>query len=283
MDTETAKIETIYIYPIKSCAGIAVESATLNQFGLINDRKWMLIDDRGKMITQRTRPSMVKIQPSFEQGQLILKHPDIASIHVQEDDIIRRKDVNIWADTVAAEQVAPYVSTWLQQALNSPDPVHLVRFDHTQIRRPGQIDRFGHTAKHFADAAPLLICNSDSLIALNALLTKRDIKAVDMRHFRPNIVVSGLKAFEEHAIRSLNLDQLRLELVDHCSRCVMITVDPETGEKRPKGTPFRELAELNAMPGQAKAPAFGVNTVLSSDIGSEHHVIKIGQDATIKR
>lgn len=95
-----------------------------------------------------------------------------------------------------------------------------------------------------------------------------------MRHFRPNIVLQGLPAFAEHDVQTLTLGDNKLKLVDHCQRCVMITVNPDTGENLANALPFRELAALNPMPTNAKAPAFGVNATLLG--GTAPSIIHVG-------
>lgn len=262
-------IEALYIYPIKSCAGLSVERAEFNEFGFVDDRKWMIVNDKGVMLTQRTMPSMARIKPAITASGLTLSHPDMESLTVEKDRLKNQKTVKIWSDMVSAHIADQEISDWLTTTLKSTTTLHLVNFDQEQIRRPAQIDRFGDTAKHFTDAAPLLVCNTASLDALNSHLKTRGVEKVSIEHFRPNIVVSGLAPFEEHQYNCLNFPNdgtnTELRLIDHCSRCAMITVDPHTGIKRKNATPFKELADLNTMPDNPRAPAFGVNACITAN------------------
>jgi uncharacterized protein YcbX len=126
-------------------------------------------------------------------------------------------------------------------------------------------ERFGpNSATHFADAAPYLVANTASLAALNQALQQEGQTPVDERRFRANIWLDGVRAFAEHNLASLRFAQGQIRLVDHCQRCSVITVDPESGAFCPNAKPFKTLARLNAMPHQPKAPAVGVNAVFES-------------------
>lgn len=133
-------------------------------------------------------------------------------------------------------------------------------------RVQSQPQRFGdNTHTYFADAAPFLISNTNSLTALNSALQNKGLNPVDDRRFRANIVISGLPAFAEHQVDYLSHHSgERLVLRDHCERCIMTTIDPDTGIKDPSMEPFRTLATLNPNPNNLKAPTFGVNATWMS-------------------
>lgn len=266
--TQDGHIEALYIYPIKSCAGTLVQSANLSIFGLKDDRQWMLVNDKSVMMTQRLHPRMALIRPELTETGLTLHHPELESIaiHLPHQEI--SCEVKIWNDianaTLLPETQNQAISEWLATALKYNGKMTLVKFNAHTLRSPGQPERFGKTAKHFTDAAPLLITNTASINALNQTLKQNKLEQVDMRSFRPNIVISGPEAFSEHTLTSIKLHNSStvLHLVDHCQRCVMITVNPDTGVKRSNAVPFQTLVALNAMPDNLRAPAFGVNAML---------------------
>lgn len=260
------QIKQLFIYPVKSCAGIQVDSAEALPFGFAGDRRWMIVNEKGQMLTQRKIQKLALIKPILNKGDLQLSHAKAGNIDVEINEDNGYREVSIWKDSVQAKLAKPEVSAWISEALESKEALQLVHYQKSEPRLPGQAERFGDTARHFADAAPFLVANQASLDALNQSLIEQDIDPVDIRHFRPNIVIEGLPAFEEHSLHSLDKEdgETRIRLVDHCQRCVMITVDPDTGELRPKATPFKQLSALNAMPGMPKAPAFGVNCTISS-------------------
>ena len=287
------KIEALYLYPVKSCAGVRVEQAELSHHGLIGDRRWMIVDEKGLMMTQRKLPALALIQPSFEhgdtRGQLQLRYNPTANIHSNiagqdEDadnsctvryDLDQVVHVSIWQDKVPAFKADAHCNQWLNRVLNTQQKLSLVYYNPDQTRHPGEPQRFGDANRHFADAAPYLVCNHASLTALNQQLAKRGEPQVSMLNFRPNIVVGGVDAFSEHGFSHIQISEAGrnntdtlwrtgLYLVDHCQRCAIITIDPQTAQKYPHAVPFKALTALNPMPSNLKAPAFGINAVLKT-------------------
>lgn len=257
-------LNQIFIYPVKSCAGIEIKQSEIGEIGLAFDRQWMIVNQDGQMLTQRKLGAMALIATHINSdGNLILRHPkagEINASHELESQVeSKTQDVSIWKDKVPARMGSPLLSEWLQQALDYKEALSLVSYIPGEAREPSQVERFGQKSLSFSDAAPLLVCNKASLDALNKHLLDLDIPAVDIRHFRPNLVLDGLPAFSEHNAMRLSSDGVEIDLIDHCQRCVMITIDPDTGVARPKATPFKQLSGLNAMPNNPKAPSFGVN------------------------
>ncbi len=256
-------IQQLTIYPVKSCAGIAVDSAKMTPFGLEGDRQWMIVDESGRMLTQRANAKLALIQPSFSDKGLVLSHPNASSIEVKSS--LETTAALVWRDSVSAFMVNQDANDWITEVLGSDKPLRLVKFDSQKIREPGSVERFGETGKHFADAAPYLVANEASLSSLNGLLCEEGKPQVTMRAFRPNIVVSGIAAFDEHAVSSMVFNSgASLVCVDHCQRCIVITIDPDTGVLQKDRVPYDELASMNGMPNKPKAAAFGVNATFSS-------------------
>lgn len=262
-------IEQLWIYPVKSLAGIPLTSATLLPSGLAGDREWMLIDTDGIFLSQRKLPRMATICTELRKGELVLSRAGdgVMSVPAPTGEPC---PVKVWNSFCSAHIASAEVNQWLQQALATDQQVRLVHFDKT-VPRPTNPDRFGPYHTYFSDGAPYLCANLASLSALNEHLAQAGTPVVDMLRFRPNVVFSGLPAFAEHqyqSLRSENGDTV-LGLKDHCQRCAVITVDQKTGIASPTQHPFAALAQLNSMPGKPKAPVFGVNTVLVAGNGSE--------------
>lgn len=269
-----ASVSALWLYPVKSLAGIHLTSATLTQAGLLGDREWMIVDEQGAFVTQRKLPLLATIQTSYTgSGELRLTAVDGQSIDVPEPTE-QYISVRVWSDECAAAPAAKEVNQWLTQAMGSTAPLTLVRFA-KQRPRPTDHQRFGPFTTHFADAAPLLVASETSLQALNTHLLSQAQPPVDMRRFRPNIVIDGLPAFAEHHCTTLKDDESGVEIAlkDHCQRCSIITVDQSTGEPSRDTAPFKQLAQINSMPGKPKAPAFGVNSVL---LAGEGVTIRVG-------
>ncbi|WP_339073997.1 MOSC domain-containing protein [Teredinibacter turnerae] len=268
-------ITALYTYPVKSCGGVEVKSTELLNTGMPGDRAWMVIDAKGVFISQRKYPRMACVYPSSTADGVFLELRNGSQVVSRTTKPLQAKaqpvTTKVWADTAEALPADDETNQWITEAIGAAEPLRLVRFQEG-TRTPGQPDRFGTHSTMFADAAPYLVTNSNSVTALNAKLAEQGCSPVNMRHFRPNIVVTGVDAFAEHHYSSLRhpVTGARLALVDHCQRCSIITVDPARGERLANAVPFKTLAELNSMPGKPKAPAFGVNAILE-----EHSVAAV--------
>lgn len=258
------QITQLFIYPVKSLAGIAVDRIQVTGKGLAGDREWMIVNEDNRFVTQRQLPQMARIQVSLTAGGLRLESPHAGTIQIDTPAMdVPEITVTLWSHNCQAQAASPEVNAWLAEALRYSQPLRLVKFapSFTRAKVP---ERFGDATTLFADAAPFLVANQSSLEVLNARLQQQGLGPVGMRHFRPNVVADGLPAFAEHTVNRLGLSNGSLfwELCDHCQRCSIITVDPDTGERHPYTAPFRELTEINPMPNNCKAPAFGVNARL---------------------
>lgn len=274
-------VSALWIYPVKSLAGVALHAATLTQAGLLGDREWMIVDAQGSFMTQRKLPRLATIKTHLtHSGALRLTSADGESVDVPrpQGEPVR---VRVWRDDCLGLVATKAVNHWLTRAAASTTPLTLVHFFKPQPRAADE-ERFGPSSIHFADAAPYLVANNASLQALNAHLASQALTPVDMRRFRPNIVLDGLPAFCEHQCTHLQSrgGDIDIILKDPCQRCSIITVNQTTGEPSSGASPFKQLAQINSMPGNVKAPAFGVNAMLRS---GESMKMRCGDRLTIGR
>lgn len=321
-------IESLWIYPVKSLAGIALTHCEITPQGLKGDRQWMVIDDQGLFVSQRKLPIMgliktklapdntltlsINDQPNDQQNS----QPSAASftqaatvntsISLHPDECVTPCSTWVWKDECPALEAPAPVNAWLNALLQYKKPIRLVYFDKTGHRPPDSA-RFGDNTAFFADAAPILLCNSTSLTALNSALHSRDIMEINMQRFRPNIVVATQTAFDEHtytrgSIESYlstqahtqitpdaipnttpNTTAVKLQLIDHCQRCSMITLNPQTAKSQNAAVLFECLSALNSMPDNPKAPAFGVNCTADLNRQASAVIIKQGAIVTLTR
>lgn len=260
-------LSALALYPVKSLRGFSLDSALLTPYGLQWDRYWMIINEANRFISQRQIAAMVLIKTRLTQSHLILSKEGMDDLNIalsfsgSEEPI----SATVWKDECQVISEGEQASQWLGQALSSSVKLRLVRMANKHQRPQSKPDLLGaSTTTHFADAAPFLICNPSSLEALNQGLLAQGEQPAIMEQFRPNIVLSGLEPFAEHDIQELGNKDYGFKLCYPCQRCAIPTINVETAIKDPHQQPFRRLAEINPMPDNPKAPAFGENAILLS-------------------
>jgi uncharacterized protein YcbX len=251
MQPAPPRVSALYLYPFKSLAGVAVQAAEVGDRGLEGDRRWMVTDPAGAMRTQRKLPRMAQLQVDLGEQILTLRAPGRRPLEVPRALTAGTPaEVTVWKDRLDALEHPP-ASAWLSEALGLPcRAVYMPDRTHRPVdpKRAQPGDQVS-----FADGFPLLAASEASLAALNARLER----PVDMRRFRPNVVVSGVDAFAEDRWARVRLGEITFRGPKLCERCVMTTVDPDTGE-RTGPEPLRSLAELHTVGGRI---CFGINLV----------------------
>ena len=279
MNESICNISALHIYPIKSCAGVALTEALLIETGLEFDRAWMVVDANGDMLTQRELPRMALVQPSFKGGELVLRAPGMLALHLRLDTVEAPTRVKVWSDVVKAYDMGDLASQWFSDFLGQR--LRLVRFDPEQQRLSDSAWAGEVAAPNaFADGFPLLVANTASLTDLNARLAARGASAVTLQRFRPNLVITGLQAFDEDHVHELCLrteqGTVRLRLVKPCTRCSIPNVDPLTATTARE--PGDTLSGFRADPRMNGGITFGVNAVIVEGFDA---LLRVGQTAEV--
>lgn len=230
-----ASLSDLYVYPIKSCGGIAVDEWEVDERGLRLDRRWMLVDDAGTFLSQREIPRMALIRVRIESGGLVVDAPGMTSLDLPFDPpdgepVLAR----VWDDLVEGQTVDDdhWFSDFLEvgcRLVYLPD--ESVRQVDPAYAEPG--DRVG-----LADGFPFLLTSEASLADLNARLEQ----PLPMNRFRPNLVVRGCEPFAEDGWRGVRIAQVTFRVVKPCARCTITTVDQESATKGKE--PLRTLARF---------------------------------------
>ena len=261
-------LSALYLYPIKSLAGIAVRQAELTARGLRHDRRWMLVRPDGTFITARRYPQLVLLQPSLRGDDLLITHRqrDLLPLEVPgEPETDETMMVEVWGDRVRAQLVSPLVDAWFSEQLGTA--CHLVYMPESTRRRvDGRYARQGEVVS-FADGYPYLIIGESSLADLNARLDR----PVDMRRFRPNLVVAGGAPYAEDHWQRFRVGAVEFAAVKPCARCVLTTVDPDTGQ--PGKEPLATLASYRS---RRNKVLFGMNL-----LAPEHGTLRVGDPIAV--
>ena len=272
-------VARLFIYPVKSCAGIEVQEALLTDAGLEFDRAWMLVDAQGAFLTQRALPRMALIRPRIarDQGALLLQAPGLGELRVPlaTDATQPLTPVVVWKDTVPAWDMGDEAAHWLTAFLGQP--CRLLRFDPAQ-RRLSSPDWTGGRAvpNQFSDGFPLLLTSTASLQELNTRLQAAGQPVVGMERFRPNVVIDGVQAHDEDRLELLRIDagaaEVQLQPVKPCARCPIPNIDPATAESRPAvGDMLRSYRQDKRLGG---AVTFGMNAIVCQGGGQ---ILRVGQ------
>lgn len=276
MSDLACRIASLHVHPVKSFAGVAVSEALLIETGLEFDRAWMVVDEHGRMLTQRAHARMALVQPRLRADDLVLRAPGMLALHLRLDAVEEATTAQVWDDTVKAYDMGALAGQWVSDFLGLPR-LRIVRFDPEQ-RRLADRKWTGEVAAEcaFADAFPLLVVGAASLADLNERLAAHGVAAVGRERFRPNIVLEGLAAFEEDHLDELTIGTdegpVRLRLVKPCVRCTIPDVDPATGER---GTAVGDtLAAFRADPRMGGGLTFGMNAIPLEGI---ERMLRVGQ------
>lgn len=278
----TLTITDLLVYPVKSMRGISLENARLTAKGLENDRRWMVVDEGGRFVTQKDIPRMSLVNTRLVDDGVALSMNGAGEILVPFS--LHRGDsveTSVWGAHCEAIDQGKEISEWLTGALGGERLLRLVRM-HPDYQRPTRKAQImgQQTSTVFADLAPYLIGSEASLDQLNSELKDSGHQPVPMDRFRPNIVVRGLGPFAEHSVSGLRSDRYTFSMRLHCERCVVTTIDQKTASKDPGRQPFQMLKNINPMPDKKAGPAFGHYATLLNGDGKTISVGDVLQAAT---
>ncbi len=270
-----AKIAQLFIYPIKSCGAIELKEAVLTDTGLDLDRAWMVVDENGAFLTQREEPRMALIQPTLTSFDMIVKAPGMSSLKLAIDEVAEPVTVTVWEDTVKAFDMGDEAAYWFSDFLNQT--VRLVRFDPEQKRLSSMEWTKGLEAKNgFDDGFAVLVTSVASLKVLNDKLTAAGEKAISMQRLRPNVVLTGIDAYDEDRLDTLNIQAkeaiVQLKHVKPCARCTIPDVDLQSGKQ---GTVVADMLQsYRANQLMDGAVTLGMNAII---LAGEGATLRVGQ------
>ncbi len=273
-------IARLFVYPVKSCAGVDVSEALLTESGLEFDRAWMVVDENGEFVTQRELPRLALIRPQLKQFEMVLRAPGMLALHIAYDRVELPVQVKLWSDTVAAYDMGDVAAQWFSDFLSEvgrPRNLRLARFDPEHKRLSSQKWTGGVEAEvQFADGYALLVATEGSMAGLNERLAAGGHEAVGIERFRPNIVLAGFGAHDEDRVDMLRVataeGRAQLQPVKPCVRCPIPDIDPATASSSPEVG--EALRSYRADPRMNGAITFGMNLIVREGV---EYVLKVGQ------
>ncbi len=259
-------LASIHLYPVKSLGGFATDSAQLTDRGLQHDRRWMLVDEQGKFLSQRELAAMACLHCSpADEGFRVHDLRDGASLQLPWSIAEGEKQrAQLWSATLPLLHGEPAWDAWFSAQLERP--VRLVYMPDASKRRTDGRYAKGLTA--LSDAFPYLIISQASLDDLNTRLPE----PVGMERFRPNLVIAGGVPYQEDDWKEILIGEPSFEIVKACARCVIITTDQNSGERNKE--PLRSLAKYRARGNKVRFGMYAMaNTKGSLRVGD---VVSVG-------
>ncbi len=247
------RVTALFLYPVKSCRGVAVPSAAVDARGFAGDRRFLAVDAEGSFLTQRAQPRMALIESALTADHLVLSSAGHGSVRVPLQPgtpNAEPRTVTVWRDTVTAEDCGREAADWLSAFLGFR--CRLVRAG-AAYRRPIPNRKLpdpllsgvaeGRGVSHevsFADAFPFMLLSEESLADLNSRLGV----PLPMNRFRPSLVVAGATPYAEDEWTRFRIGSVVFHGATRCGRCVVTTTDQATGERGKE--PLRTLATYRA-------------------------------------
>ncbi len=275
------RISNLYRYPVKSMGAVVLQRAKIDRFGIEKDRRWMLVNGRGKFLTQReiTKMALLDVMEyrsiegdwalTIQAAQKVVLPEQCeqtlsfsVSKHFAKNESL---SVEVWGDTCEGKVADDFINQWLSLVLNIP--CRLVFMEDTYYRNVDKEYAKNNETVSFSDGFPLLLTTDSSLDAFNQHLTS----PIEMLRFRPNMVISGNHAFAEDGWKRLRVGEVVFCVVKPCSRCVIPAINRFTGEKEP--LVFKALKQHRS---KGKEVYFGQN-LLAMNAGE----ISVGDEVEI--
>jgi uncharacterized protein YcbX len=256
-------IASLFVYPVKSCKGIALDRARVAETGLQHDREWMVVTPEGRFLTQRELPRLALIQPRLVDGtalRLVAPGQSPLEVPLQRPSSSNgdAREVTVWRAKCLAWDEGDAAARWLTAVLGKD--LRLVRFDPTR-RRP--VDDGFEGAAMFSDGFPVLVLSRASLDDLNGRLPA----PLPVNRFRPNVLLDGCEPYEEDRIATMTAGAVRLRNVKACTRCVITTTNQATGEVE-GDEPLRTLKTYR-WDRALRGIAFAQNAIVEAGFGEE--------------
>ena len=260
MSDLNATIAALFVYPVKSCRGSALSTAVLTERGIAHDREWLIVDDGGRFVTQREAPRLALIVPKLSETALELAAPGLPPLALPLDRAGARCNVTVWGDRLPAIDQGDAAAALLSTCMGRP--LRLARFD-PAVRRYCNPAFAGPGGAHhsFADGYPVLVVSEASLADLNGRLSA----PLPVDRFRPNLLLSGIEAYDEDRIDEATIGGATLKMVKPCTRCQITTTDQATAQVGIEPLPTLGGYRYNAA---LEGVTFGMNAILRTGAGT---------------
>jgi uncharacterized protein len=224
------RLASIHIYPMKAARAVNLDESRVEPWGLAGDRRWLLVDEDGRFISQREESSLARVVVSCGPDGIRVSSEGRTGLVIAEPPAgAALLKVRVWSSTLLAAAAGPEADTWFSDYFGRP--ARLVYLD-DPTRRPvdPEFGRAGDVVS-FADGYPLLLTSAGSLGELGGWLAAAGERPVPMTRFRPSVVVAGAPPWAEDRWRRVRIGAVPFRVAKPCGRCLVTTTDQVTGER----------------------------------------------------
>ncbi|KAM3962466.1 mitochondrial amidoxime reducing component [Aphomia sociella] len=282
--TQVGTLKDLYIYPIKSCGAVRLDKAECSLLGLrdgwLRDRILMVVDEKNNFITARAYPELLLVEPSMKSSVLTLNQANMESISTNLAEIValqKPETATVWGVTVPVYDCGWAMSEWFSRLLDRSTTNYRLVYYASQCSRGLRIKFLNALYKigtddtgALPDEVPFNLINEASVDELNTRLEETKVKP---EIFRPNFILTGAKPYDEDNWKFVKIGENVFEIIKPCTRCIMTTIDPETGVRNPKAEPletlkkYRQLENPLARRSAGNSPRMGLQMALRSGPG----------------
>lgn len=266
----------LFLYPVKALRGCAVNAANLDALGLVGDRRFLVVDETGRFLTQRSHARMALVDTALDSATLTLSARGAGSVSVPRasDSAAPLRTVSVWKhEGLLGEDCGEEVAAWLSDLLATR--CRLVRAGTRFVRHVNKAAAQPGDVVAFADAVPLLVISEASLNDLNDRIVARGEEPLPMDRFRPNLVVAGCAPYAEDAWPRFRVGEAIFRAAGPCARCIVTTTDQLTAERGKE--PLRTLATYRRDPADPTDVNFGQNLIHETKSG----MLRVGDAVTL--
>ncbi|XP_029646901.1 mitochondrial amidoxime reducing component 2 [Octopus sinensis] len=258
------RVSAIFCYPVKSCRWLSVERAWCTRLGIsykdVGDRQWMFVRPNNAFLSQRQEPKMSLITPNVdEEDCLQLEAPEMKPLRLPKKSKNQNKNIilcSVWGNEISGQDCGDEAATWICDYLQKDGYRMVYSGDNLEKRnvKPKQYSPIQNAQCVYQDSSPYHLLSQASIDDINSRINKE----VTVYNFRPNILVEGCMAFDEDCWDEIRIGtNVTFHYIEPCSRCLLPSVEPNTGEKDPEMEPFKTLQSFRA-PRGTKSPNFGI-------------------------
>ncbi|XP_045502631.1 mitochondrial amidoxime-reducing component 1-like [Colias croceus] len=279
---QVGTLKNLYIYPIKSCGAVVINSVECTLLGLrsgwLRDRVLMIVDSKYNFVTARVYPDLLHVEPTVNNSVLTMKHHEMGTLSVNLAEVTALqspKTATVWSAPVPVYDCGDEAAEWFSKLLDKPPAtMRLVYYASQNCRSSkfhNKLYKFGkNDTGAFTDEVSYHLINEASVDELNTRLT--DCVA-SHKHFRPNFVLDGAQPYDEDNWKFVKIGENIFEVIKPCTRCIMTTIDPETGLRHSRAEPvetlktYRQIEDPVLRKSEKNSPRLGLQMALRSPPG----------------